>query len=1391
METYRKYFNIDPDFFPAVDSDVIRKDPELWKKFYPHDTFISLIKKVINVLERREKLNIWVEGAYGTGKSHAVFTLKHLLDASTEETKEYFKEFNLDTDLCNQFITAKSQGKIITVHRYGSSSIHNENELFMLIQESIENALKEAHIDNIGQASLKESVIDYFSDEENKRSFEVYVKGSYKEWFGNESIDDIIDHLKVYKDQALISLMDKLFKVANDKNIKTLTLTDLRIRDWITDIIQSNKLKAIVFIWDEFSEYFNNNKHQLSGFQHLLQLSQTQPFCFIPVTHRSDAILDDTDDNKKKIIDRFCKPRCVIELPENMAFQLMGAAMRKNNDPVISNEWNTYLSDLVNRSHDARIRIQKYAKIDDQQLQGILPIHPYAACLLKHISSSFASNQRSMFDFIKNGGNTDQKGFQWFIDNYGPLDENPFLTIDQLWGFFYDTGKNDLSQSIRQILDRYASLSANLDADEQKVLKTILLFQAISRKAGDTVDILLPNETNLSCAFEGTNLDTGQAVSCADKLVRDKVIYKKSIKDGSFVYSVLTGDYDTDQIEKYKKEFIGEPTSKLINDDEIKDNIIDLNYDLKMRFKIEYSAVTDFDAKAKAAISKANEDLLHFYIIFALSKDSDEGTLLTKKIETTLINNPETSVIFINCKDTPLGKSEFDKWVENKAKSKYYLDKDRESSSQYSRYAKNILTTWRTNIQNGPFAMYAIRGRNNEKIPGLEALNEYLRNIDKKRFPLALECNYNSSNNWWLTNSIAVGVECGVLQIEKGVFNYNNAKLSKQLANAWRQEEYWEKNPSDVISRLKVLLKQHIDERLKERGRISIREIYDFVNQEPYGFLPCNMTAFFLGFLLKEYVNDKYTYSDDITSDSLTVDKLKDMIKDVIMIDKNDQHYRPTYIVMMTPEEKRFIESTADAFRIPPTQCSSIERSRDSIRNQMKNNLPFPIWTLIGILDQVSLQSSTTIITLLINDYLELTNNNGERTDTDIANEIGAIHIANEKAVNDLKELFTTERCKQGMLNYLQNYRSGELIDLATRVNDGGQYINELQRKLGSGDGNWVWKQHTLDAQIDDLILEYKIILETSKILGPCSKYSEAITTWIEKTDNIKVSFEVIKDIEIDLKPLLSLLKDIKIKGLLEGKDKEKFLQLLLELGPLFTSFYTTRQKDDFKKACSFELQDLNDGDRDRVYTQMPSGCYTMDKVTYKQLVEQSVTTYKNDLNSIKIKKIWKERTNTDSPRDWCKKYQMPILLMLSDQEYTDYKNTFDTINDKNPSDQSIEKALVYLEKYKHWDDLNSADMRDKVFKQKMLEDCSVILTNIQEVKDYIQSHVSLEPQDWAGNNTVKEKIKELAESKYNEDGYENAIKRIDTMDPEEVKKYLKDLIKNNMQVGIQIIKND
>lgn len=1391
---YKDYFDIDPDYFPAVNPDVIKSNPELWKKFYPHETFIKLIKDIVSVLNRQQKQNIWVEGAYGTGKSHAVLTLKHLLDSTEQETKEYFETFNLDQDLLKKFLYVKSEGKIITVHRYASSSIKGDNDLFIAIQESIEQALRDAGIDNAAHGAMKDAVVKYLSDEYNKQYFNGLVTGPYASLFGGSDADKIIKDLQEYTEDALRELMRKIFKVANERQIRAFTLDDKGLCEWIRETIRQNKLNAIVFIWDEFTEYFQNNMTALTGFQTMLELSETEHFCFIPVTHKSEALFSAQDTMKNKILGRFVRPRCVIELPENMAFQLMGAAMQKNSDPVIYQEWTEeILPDLCDRTVNSRVIVGKQTKLNDEQMRGILPIHPYAASLLKHISTSFDSNQRSMFDFIKNDRGDDTHAFQWFIKNCGPLDDNPLLTIDMLWNFFYDMGKESLALSIRQILDNYPRLSrANLLEDEKRVLKAVLLFQAISFEVRDSVDLFLANEKNLNSAFEGSDLE-GKASHIAEKLVRDKILYKKIVGKND-VYSVLIGEMSEDQIEKHKKKYLTKTTSSLITDGAL-DEAIELPAALKLRYKLVYAGITDFEQTTKKCMNEAERDGKHLYGVVTFAKDSFERLALSQKITTKLNENPDTPVIFIDCSKTLLGEEQFAEWVEFKAKADYHSGKDKDQSTQNSNYANDVLKNWRKNIKDGEFVYYSKVRLNGETLATEDALMDELCAYNRKIFTNGLEC-YNVIANMWTLNAARQGAECGLKEEIAGTFRSSNpnTKLEVALNGAWKVQDYWTSSPSLNISAIKARLEELMRTKLRRDGRISIRTIFETLSEAPYGFMPCNLSAFILGFLLKEYCGGKYTWSDDTTSDELTVDKMKEMIHEILQQEKTpNPRYRDKYIVTMPQEVKAFIDITSKAFGISKSQCTSVEAARERVRAKMRE-LSFPIWTLDYIIEGESIDTDVEVVKRLVELYGFLANNVKEETDmseNDIAIEIGKISLKNASAISDLEKLFTAEKCQIGIKAFLDVYKDGELIKLANAVNDGNQYINVLRSKFAVDAANWVWRKGTAEAVIDSVILEYQIIEESNKCVGTSKSYKDALRAWSGKANNMRLSFSAIKNDVDDLDVLLGYIYEICTTDQLQEQHKQAFLDSMKIFGAKFVDFYNNRQNDVFKKVCDFELTGLSDADKDKVYGAMPMGCFTKDKVGYSNLVAQMVEEQKKGLNSMKLRNIWREKTNTSSPYQWSEQFSMPIFAMLAEQEVTVCRKIFATINSNKADAKDISDAITYLENAKFFDFLSDASQRDKMFVKNIIRDNAVMLSNIAEVKDYLRSHVTDVPYYWFGSPSVQSTLNKMAEAKYNKDGYEIAFQKIDQMSAEDVKKYLKDLIKNNKNVGVEIIKNN
>lgn len=1399
LENYRYYFDIDPDYYSAVNEAVIKSNPNMWKKFFPHDTFVKLIKNTVSVLDRKQKFSIWVEGAYGTGKSHAVLTLKKLLDTDETETREYFEKYGMDNDLYKNLQRIKTTGKVLTVHRYGSSNIHGDNDLVLAIQESIDKAFEAAGIENKGRDSLKDSVIRYLSDEENKQSFNVYVKGSYADMFGGDDVDSIVEKLQIYQDNALHALMEKIFKVARERQIRAFSMTASDLANWIRETIRVNELKAIVFIWDEFTEYFYNNSRNLTGFQELCELSETEPFYFILVTHVSSGLFHEGDKDFVKLNGRFVSPHSLISLPENIAFQLMGAAMEKNQDEAVMADWEEVCEDLAYRTKESRKIVKGIANIKDKEMLDILPIHPYTALLLKHISSAFDSNQRSMFDFIKNDRGDEIKGFQWFIDNYGPENDNPLLTIDMLWDFFYERGRDSLAHDVKTVLD-YFTRSGNqrLDSDEKRILKTVLLLQAISQHAGDSVELFIPNEKNVDHAFEGSDLDNGAAGRCAEKLVRDKVLFKKQIGNGKFQYNAYINEVSDAELDKFKEEIDRKTTAALITE-QLSDKTsvaeaITLGGALKLRYELEYVSSSDFDQAIRRLRNREAEFENKIPAVVCFAKKDDEATLLSKKIKSVL-KDRSFHMVFIDTTINPFGEDGYSSYRNEMAKSMYQRGKDNALATQYSNNAKEALKKWKTRITNGEFIVYRKEKPEGERAPSIDILMSVLQAINKEMFPDCLESTYNVLPTMYTPSSLKLGVECGVNRKTRQTFSSGNVntKLETALKEAWDDPKYWETHPYILISRIKIEVDKAISEGFEKDGRISVREIYDLLKGKPYGFMPCNFSAFILGFVLKEYTDGPYSWSDNITNDPLNLDKLKEMIAEIIQLQITpNSRYKDKYIVAMTPEEKAFNEATSVAFGIPLNLCTSIEQTRERIRNRMKE-YSFPIWTIKEIIADSQLKTDESVISELIQDFCGIANSNNigdARTDNTIALDIGKICMKNEHAAQDLKSLLTKENCTAGMKKYLESFEDGELVKLANEVGDNGQYINVLRFKFDADAANWVWNVDTAQQKIREVILEYKIIVESNKVIAKNISFVNTVKEWCDKCNYIRISFALAKNYFGDIEPLMEMLHTMKQSGTLLDSQKQKFLDLLSVNGKAFNQFYNN-QVDLFKMVCDFYLDGFTDEEVRGLYQTIPAGTFTMDKATYTNTVDMKVKEYRSSLGNEQLKKLWNEKTKSTSPRDWSRKHLMPILCLIPDNEVQQAKIAFGTLNKNHPDGTAIEKAKEYLENATFYRILDDQVALDKIFTETIIKNYAIMLTDVDEVKGFLDSRISSEPYDWFGLPEVDKKLRQMAEDKYNRGGSAKALEKIDNMDVADVKRYLKELIKDNMTVGMEIIKEN
>lgn len=662
--------------------------------------------------------SLWIHGAYGTGKSKCAYALKKILEVSEEELSAYwdkYEQLRNNQPLLGKILGHKEQG-IICAYRYASGSISTPEQLFMAVQESIKIALENQNVTYRGENTLKESAILWLQDSaHNSFMNELLKKNEWQSLFSQSTADEIINSLK--KNSDVSELMNNLFKLAAKEGITALSLDSDGIRNWILDIIKNNDSK-IVFVWDEFSDFFRQNRNSLSEFQKLISICQEAPFYFVVVTHPISS-LSTNDDSWKIVQQRFDKVE--ITMPSNIAFDLIGDAFKPKTEAVES--WMQLTDDLNARLHSSRQAVMKSTDVSKEAvMRNMLPIHPMAAIVLKNIATAYQANQRSMFDFIKTPKELDTKAFQWFIQNFGPTDDRPLITIDMLWDFFYVKGSGYLSSDIKLILDTFPQQTM-LQEKEKVVLKTILIMQAIDQRLGGAVEVLKPTDQNLSYAFEGDwDVYENECKGIAKGLVSKGVLILSPIADNKKVYNAAVLAGDGAKIEGYKKEIRDKSTTaKLVSEADILPTALALPPSLKLRYAIATDTgalplVTSSDFMKVMDALKHKDTSWHFKAVLAVAKTEEEAQTFRNTIKNIIINEEYKDIVVIDALSTPLGVEAFEQYVEYAAMSMYYNGNNNQQSKDNSRKAKEVLNRdWKDRIYSGQIIVYTYANPIGEK----------------------------------------------------------------------------------------------------------------------------------------------------------------------------------------------------------------------------------------------------------------------------------------------------------------------------------------------------------------------------------------------------------------------------------------------------------------------------------------------------------------------------------------------------------------------------------------------------------------------------------------------------------------------------------------------------
>ena len=1376
---YCEYFDVNESYFPCIDESAINAGAP-WETTYPHETFIDLLNSAEKMLGGTTNRSIWIHGAYGTGKSQCAYALKKILEVPNDELRAYWDRYEplkKNKALLEKLIGHKEQG-VLTAYRYASGSITSPQLLFLAVQESIRAALDAVPGSYKGENTLKESVIAWLTDS----SHNAFVNSLLQkpEWvseFSQSSADEIINSLRKRSDVS--SLMESIFKMAEKEGITALSLTADSLCAWIKDIVAQNHTK-VVLIWDEFSGFFRQNRNSLDEFQKIVALCQETHFYFVIVTHPITSIAGASiskDDPMSVVQQRY--KQIEITLPPNIAFELIGHAFSVI--PAAKDQWEVMTGDLNSKISASKIAVMKAAVVkSDSVMQHMLPIHPMAALVLKNIASAFQSNQRSMFDFIKTPKDLDVHAFQWFIQNTRPDSDRSLLTVDMLWDFFYEKGKDYLTSDIKLILDTYPQ-QTNLTEKEKVVLKTILIMQAVDQRLGGTIPVLKATDQNLSYAFEGDwDVYENECKSIAKALVKKGVLIQTPIADGKQVYSAAVLAGDGAKIDRLKDEVRKNGTiTKLVEEGTQLASALSLTPPLRLRYAVN----TDTGALPVVTVTnfvkmmdqlKVKDTSWHFFAVLALARTDEEAQTFRNMIKKTIGNAEYKTILVIDALSSPLGLELFEEYVSYSAMSMYYNGNNNQQSKDNARKAREVLDrTWRDRIHDGSFIVWSYANQDGEKATGANAVHTIMQTVVLNRY------NHVPDFTKGLTESQLKNTQ--TKQVAKYGFGLSDVKgliagcEKTVLGKVWNRDTYWsdqelEKEPISIIKRSVDKL---IHEAFRENGRISIDEICELL-ETAYGFAPCNLTAFVLGFLLKEYKGDPFRSQDsEGLRESMTPDKLSEMIGNYY-----SKKAKTTYIVSLTPEEKSFYELTEKAWRITPNTCTSPTQASSLIQAKMRDFV-YPVWTLEEV--------DNTGVYDIVKKYIALIQSDGKAAHT-IAIEIGKIGM--QRSCGDhLQALLTADNCLNGMSLFIQHFEGGKLSTLAKEIGASDHVLSDI-KKLFSVKHAAQWIASTGEDEIRKLTVEYSFVKVTNALLNVSKDSKEgAFKSWRELLKFLGLSCESIQAKYPALNNLFTLLlKIVNYEDILP--DNMKMLRDELTIHNTEMHDLLSSPLNSFIDLYAPYLTGFSHEECEIIKNSITEDMFVLSATKGNAVVKKAADDYRKGQVKDQLFRLWSERTGgTKSPKHWSEHYKTPILCCIDPEIYGEAKKAFAVLNSSQHSESEIKMALEFCEGADFFDVIADSDYRNKCFMEQIVGCYSKLLPDITAIRSALED-TDIAPYDWADDPRIKAKIKNMASVEYNAGGSDAAINTIKSMPIDQLKTWLKQLAVSDMELGVKIISN-
>jgi len=1101
------------DYFHPV-FDLEKETGDYWKQFIPNERFYNVLSTTLNAFtssEPKNRASLWLQGTYGTGKSHATGVIKHLLYDDLDKISDFLEKFE-NEQVKFKLINFRKNKKVFPVILKGTNYVFDNRTFALAIQQGVKSALKRYDFETIIKSDL-EILLDKFKS--NELNLNVIFKNTELGVYGN--FENIIEKLE----QGDISIFKSVESILSQKGIH---LSTEKISDWLVDVQMELRKKNIsdylMIYWDEFTGLFELEKSGmiLTEIQSIAELSKDYGIYLFIVSHRTPYQTNISKQDIQKILGRF-NDVLNYSMEPITTYHIIDAAIQKKN----REKWKEIrdlhmenLTDIIKEIAGSEGTIVK------NSLKNLFPIHPYTAYVMTFIARNIGSTQRSIFNFLYDS----EKGFKKFIKENPGTNGEKFISIDYLWDYFYGIFENTENERVLSIIEKYKLHKETLKDKGKnflKVFKGILLLNILQRFVElEETSFITPSLVNIYKSFKGI-IDSHELKEILEFIARNQII--SITPDELFLVTATTRYKDIAKEKESLKVEYKEIEEILGNSKEFLIENLRENLSREMEVLIVDGNLTEHLLKRR--IDNGFKKNYSVKVVLAICKNKVEYMQITKVIKE--ITEQFKNIIFVIL-ESYFSEDVYDKFLEYKAFArcamKYNNNNERQ---QYENYAVKTVEKWVQNVIDTSFVDIFIDNENYRLLfskIGENIQKRFIKNIFTYGFETLEHTTKNA--NIWTRKKAKAAAEIFLTAKDRSQLEEKTSKgIEKYLRSILVD------STNEYIVNYDLTFKDGFDEHPLKKMYLDIKaalegkdysfflgETLEFLTKPPYGVYS-NMIYFAaMGFLMREYVGKFYEVGTGV---QINESEMKDKILHLFTYweQKSNRNAEKLHVRIGTEEEKDLIEMLKIVFNFSEYEnIRSLNDIKWEIRNWEKER-GFPLWIY-----KYTPHGKKNTVCNAIDSICNFTS----KIDEDYNNKEIKILLENiSRAMIDL-QILLEKNPEEFFINWIKSIKNVEIKD-----DEIEKIIEYLRRNLQEEIS--FWNEDKVREKIKDWYLrKVSHVQRTNKYI---EKISDETYKGLEKNEKIKVFYEASEKEVIE-----------KIKNINDIKILKKIILELIESNP-------------------------------------------------------------------------------------------------------------------------------------------------------------------------------------------------------------------------------------------------